>query len=894
MKKRTRIWLGALLTVCLLMSMAPLSAVAAGDTTVAIGSADVLVHGRSYTNNGVLYFDWTNSGISFTVNGTGAKATFTSNSLSPNPVYVNVYVDGDLIARNTILMETTWAEYTLVSGLSAGIHTVTLRKRNEAVYGGSATWGIVDLTAVGGTFGAAPADATRHIEVIGDSITAGFGNLDVGSKLGYSSHTSDGTSTYATLTAASFGADIDVIARSGIKFIRENPSGSMYPVYEQISGLDNKCTDPYDFTSHPKDVVIINLGTNDAGANQPDSYFQSEAKAFVQLVRQNNPNALIVWAYGIMGNGRTDAIQAGIQELVNAGDNKLFFFPLDRIDSALENVGTGNHPTVVTAINRSFDLTAFIASKLGWDYDFDTQLAQMLRIADGYDAAYLKNYSNESIRALKNAIADAKALPATATNDQIKAAVAAIQNAHMGLELALEQVALISDTERTANAHCARLDYTFSEIQIPNLNGRPLYFRFDVKVETSLTPANTTWLQYVRNGCVWLGSDWTQYFKSGLSMGSAPIASATAQSSDWMTVTLEVPVAKIPETLSQVGLYYYNDTGNQSESEKAGVAWDNNSSVTLHVRNVKLMTTRLPSPVSVTFLGHCGETIAVKQASSAVELQELLETTSATALGGYRFVGWSENPADAVSLYETAVDSQTGITVTAIYTQEGVDDYPLTVTGASVTNIDGFVSGETRLTFDTRVTVQADNVLYWVLDGAKVGFGKNTYTFYVSGANVIEAVTEGELPTDPEVVLQQTSWGKGSERFTLTVIAQTSIPSGTVSAYGVAFASKIETLQALQKGESVASGSYLLAPSSKTAANRQYMIHLFNVKPNKQRFAIAYAVVNGQTIYSADIAQFHTGEDSVATQIHHSTTEEIYDDTHSIGSSDGADDPWDD
>ncbi|MGI6265411.1 MAG: GDSL-type esterase/lipase family protein, partial [Acutalibacteraceae bacterium] len=544
-----------------------------------------------------LRFDWTNSGISFTVNGTGAKATFTSNSLSPNPVYVNVYVDDDLIARNTICMEKTRGEYVLADGLTAGTHTITLRKRNEAVYGGSATWGIVDLTAVGGTFGAAPADATRHIEVIGDSITAGFGNLDVGSKLGYNSHTSDGTSTYATLTAAALGADIDVIARSGIRFIREKPGDSMYPVYEQISGLNGKCTETYDFASHPKDVVIINLGTNDAGAGQTDEYVKSETKAFLQLVRKNNPNSLIVWAYGIMGNGKTDAIQAGIKEVVDAGDNKLFFFPLGRIDTALENIGTGNHPTVVTAINRSFDLSAFIAEKLGWECDYKTQLAQMLKIAEGYDSDYLSTYSNASIQALTEAVADAKALPATASNDQIKAAVAAIQSANKNLELALDEAAVLGAQEKTATGHFMRVDYTFDEIDPADWEGRPLYLRYEVKASTTNEPANDVWKRYIQNGRVWFGSDYNNRFVDGNNLGAAEFASPTAQETEWLTVTLEIPTDKIPESINQIGFYYYNDTGNMADSDKAGVAWDNNSGVTLHIRNVRLMTTNLDQVV---------------------------------------------------------------------------------------------------------------------------------------------------------------------------------------------------------------------------------------------------------------------------------------------------------
>lgn len=593
MKKQMHAVAAILLTVCMLLTMMPFSVMAAEDTKTTVLKADVLVHGRTYEKDGALQLDWTNSGISFNFTGTGAKMTITNSSMNPNPGYINVYVDGALTATKTIQLTATKAEYVLAEGLEDGPHTISVRKRNESVYGGSATVGLLDLTITGGALTAAPAKAERQIEVIGDSITAGFGNLDVGSKLGYNSHTSDGTSTYATLTAAAFGADIDVIARSGIRFIRVDPNGSMYPVYEQVSGLNGKCTDPYDFASNPKDVVIINLGTNDAGAGQTDEYVTSETVEFLKLVRKNNPNALIVWAYGIMGNGKTDAIQAGIKQVQEAGDDKLFFFALDKINSALENIGTGNHPTVVTAINRSFDLAEFIASKMNWDYDYDTQLAQMLKIAETYDSDYLSTYTNDSIKALTDAIAAAKALPATATNEQIKEAVAAIQVANRDLELALDEAAVLGEAEQTATGHFMRINYTVDNVDAAAWEGRPLYLQYEVKGSTTNRPANATWKNYVQNGRAWFGNDFNNRFVDGLNLANAEVTEPTAQSTEWMKVTLEIPTDKIPETISEVGFYYYNDTGNMSESDKAGVAWDNNSGVTLHIRNVRLMTTNL-------------------------------------------------------------------------------------------------------------------------------------------------------------------------------------------------------------------------------------------------------------------------------------------------------------
>lgn len=599
MKKWMRIAASAVLAVCMLLTMMPMGVLAAEDTTVTLADATVLKHGRTYMNGTTLMLDWSNSGVTFNFTGTGAKMTITNSQMEPNPGYINVYVDGDLAPTKVIKMTAASAEYVLAEGLTDGDHTISVRKRNESVYGGSATLGLVNLTITGGALTAAPTMSDRRIEVIGDSITAGFGNLDVGSTHGYSSHYSDGTSTYATLTAQALGAEIDVIARSGIRFVRVDENNSMYTVYEEVSGLNDKCTDAYDFANNEKDVVIINLGTNDNGAKDADGnsvtdeYIQSETVEFLKLVRKNNPNAEIVWAYGIMGSGRVDAIKAGIKEMNDAGDNKISFYALPAIDSSLEGIGTGNHPTVTTAINRSFGLTEYIAEKMGWnDYNYAVQLAQQLRVAeDNFTADYLKPYTDESIATLKNAIIDGEKVDlATATNEQLKAAVVAIQQANLNLVIDTTEVATISTEEKTATTHYMEVSYP-TNIDLTAHLGHKMYLSYDVKIETDLEPTTKAWMASVRNGRAYLtGASAETEIANGLNFGSSP---ANGADEDFVTITLEIPDAALESgSITKFRLFYYNDTeSNMSESEKEGLAWSNNGGVTITVKNVKLLAT---------------------------------------------------------------------------------------------------------------------------------------------------------------------------------------------------------------------------------------------------------------------------------------------------------------
>lgn len=606
MKRWLRTLASVVMTGCMLAAMLPMGVLAEGDTTVPMDEAQVLTHGRTYERDGTLYLDWTYSGISFNFEGTGAKAVLTSSSLSPNPGYVNVYVDGALVPSSTIELTQTSGEYTLAEGLADGSHTITLRKRNEAVYGGSATVGIQSLTITGGSLTTPPADTDRHIEIIGDSITAGFGNLAANSDVGYNSHVSDGTSTYATMTAQAFGADIDVIARSGIRFVRADEANSMFPVYEMVSGLGNKCTDDYDFESNPKDVVIINLGTNDNGAkidgvSVTDEYIQSEAKAFLQMIRRDNPDAEIIWAYGIMGSGRAGAIQAAIDELVEEGDGHMSFFALGQINSATEGYGTGNHPTVATSINRSFDLTKYIAQKTGWDYRFDVQAEQQALLDDAFDTADLKMYTDESAKALTDAFAAVAALDKEDTNEDIEAAVREVYTARGGLTIKLDEVAVIGAEEQTGTGHYMNVTYSPNPaISVAGYEGRPLYVQYEIKVETTNEPTTKDWLSYVRNGQAGVWTDGTTNDATRINAGSAISFGGepmNAAADDYITVTAEISDV---DALTSAGhltafkLYVYNDTegmnGTGGTADSDGIVWDNDSGVSIKVRNVRLMT----------------------------------------------------------------------------------------------------------------------------------------------------------------------------------------------------------------------------------------------------------------------------------------------------------------
>lgn len=250
--------------------------------------------------------------------------------------------------------------------------------------------------------------------------------------------------------------------------------------------------------------------------------------------------------------------------------------------------------------------------------------------------------------------------------------------------------------------------------------------------------------------------------------------------------------------------------------------------------------------VNVVFAGKKDVVVATQTVSSADELVALLDTVKVPALGGYVCVDWDENEDALRARYEAAAEGDT-ITVRAIYEVDTSKTYTVTVTNAETDQVND-------LTFDSRVTVTAtgdQTPSYWLLDGAKVGFGQKSYTFYVSGNNNIEPQYDA-VDTLAEVTLQQAVASTNGDSFNLSVVAQTSVKGKDVTEFGVIYAASPANLTTENSVKVV---------SSKTA-NQQYMTHLLDVKAGKYRYAVAYlTLADGTTVYSAKAVQFHTNAD---------------------------------
>ena len=75
------------------------------------------------------------------------------------------------------------------------------------------------------------------------------------------------------------------------------------------------------------------------------------------------PDALLIWAYGMMDVRFTDTLTAVVAAL---GDERVRFLPLAPIDLKNGDVGGGGHPNVNASIRVSDLLAKTIKNELGW------------------------------------------------------------------------------------------------------------------------------------------------------------------------------------------------------------------------------------------------------------------------------------------------------------------------------------------------------------------------------------------------------------------------------------------------------------------------------------------------------------------------------------------------
>ncbi|MBD3919711.1 acetyl xylan esterase [Paenibacillus sp. PR3] len=257
--------------------------------------------------------------------------------------------------------------YVLASGLSNEAHTVVISKRTEALVGELQFMGF-ELPA-GTELLPPPARPQRKLQIIGDSITAGYGNEAAGIEDGFKPSQENQYWAYGSITARNLNAELHITAWSG-KGMYQNYGGERDVQMPELflRTLPSSADSAWDLQSWIPDAVVINLGTNDFSVDSLDPVlYRHTYREFLGTIRNSYPNAYILCTIGPMNLKPVPYIQEIVNELQRtAGDKQIGFFAYPEQDIEANGIGGDWHPSLKTHASMAELLTRELRERLGW------------------------------------------------------------------------------------------------------------------------------------------------------------------------------------------------------------------------------------------------------------------------------------------------------------------------------------------------------------------------------------------------------------------------------------------------------------------------------------------------------------------------------------------------
>ena len=307
-------------------------------------------------------FAWSGSGVAARFRGTSLAV-----SLSGGQEY-SVVIDGVLRPNKlTILNGVT----PVASDLSDSVHEVALYRRTEANQGVSQFRGF--SFSAGGALLAAPSAPSRRLELIGDSISVGYGNEGPDQNCKFTPQTENHYQSYGAMAARTLDAELHTIAWSGRGVVcnygddAQSCSDPFPNVYDRT--LPTVSDSRWDFSRYQPQAIVINLGTNDYSTEQDPSeaQFTSAYRAFLEHLRSKYSDALILCTCGpLLYGAELDLVRGYIANAVAAtADKKIKTFDIPS-QSESDGLGCDYHPSIKTHQKMADLLVSVLERELGW------------------------------------------------------------------------------------------------------------------------------------------------------------------------------------------------------------------------------------------------------------------------------------------------------------------------------------------------------------------------------------------------------------------------------------------------------------------------------------------------------------------------------------------------
>ena len=282
--------------------------------TIGVSDENVRYIGRNiYDSDNVAWLVQSGSSIEFTVTGKSAEVIINGDANVGNdekyrPRYA-VLVDDEIILDELLgESEKTVKLFDGDVSRTAVVKIVHLSEANNGAVGVSGVTVDSDVPV--------PVSPTAkkdlQIEFIGDSITCAYGVEGRDQYENFKTSTENFMKSYAYLTAKQLDADYSAVSYSGHGIISgysstgDRVTDSLVPDYYDYVGKIGSYKVPWNFENDRKDVIVINLGTNDNTYASKDYETRGVEYAgayteFLLHIHEKHPESYIICTIGTMG-----------------------------------------------------------------------------------------------------------------------------------------------------------------------------------------------------------------------------------------------------------------------------------------------------------------------------------------------------------------------------------------------------------------------------------------------------------------------------------------------------------------------------------------------------------------------------------------------------------------
>lgn len=296
------------------------------------------------------------SGTTFRTRVSGASLSVSLGGVAD--VIFEIEIDGQPAGTFT-----TWGgdqKYDVASGLPAGEHNVVLVRRNEGFFGAVEFLGFEP--GAGASLVETPWPHAHRIELIGDSLTAGYG-IEGDDPCTFSGETESFYGTYGAVAARRLNAAVHGIAFSG-RGVYQNYGGwtsEPMPALWRRTLADDPSTE-WDFSKYAPDVVVVNLGTNDFSAPIAESDFVGAYADLLAAVRTVHPGAAIFCVTWESWGPTHEAWVKKAMTMTGGAKLRHLRFSVDPADG----FGCDGHTNLTMNAKLGAVLTQALQDELGW------------------------------------------------------------------------------------------------------------------------------------------------------------------------------------------------------------------------------------------------------------------------------------------------------------------------------------------------------------------------------------------------------------------------------------------------------------------------------------------------------------------------------------------------